>query len=131
QSTERIESYWHTVTSMDFLITSSDAPSHRIAPYFADYQRQGRSTTIQVLNSATGTVLDSRQLTDYTGGIYLIYNYTGNVTLRGTRAGPPRPSWASTRRRRGTGRASTARTATSSRNTRTTRRPIRSSTRAT
>ncbi len=81
-NTERIESYWHTTTSMDFLVTSNDGQPHRIALYFADYQRQGRSNTIQVLDSATNAVLDSRALADYSGGVYLVYTYTGNVTFR-------------------------------------------------
>ena len=64
-ATERIESYWHTIISMDFLITSNDGGAHRIALYFADYQRQGRSNTVQVIDPGTNAVLDSRPLTDY------------------------------------------------------------------
>src|SRR4051812_24942976 len=79
---ERVESYFHTVTSMDFLITSTDGQSHRIALYFADYERTGRSVTVQALDSGSNAVLDSRQLTNYQAGIYLVYNYSGNVTFR-------------------------------------------------
>jgi hypothetical protein len=81
-STERIESYFHTGDSMDFLITSSDGQTHRIALYFADYQNQNRSNTVKVLDTATGATLDSRALTNYSGGVYLLYNYSGNVTFR-------------------------------------------------
>jgi hypothetical protein len=81
-STERIESYFHTIDSMDFLIQGKDGQTHRIALYFADYENQGRSNTIKVLDTATGAVLDSRSLANYTGGIYLVYNYSGNVTFR-------------------------------------------------
>jgi hypothetical protein len=81
-NTERIESYFHTPDSMDFPITSSDGQTHRIALYFADYQNQNRSNTVKVLDTATGATLDSRALTNYSGGVYLVYNYSGNVTFR-------------------------------------------------
>ena len=81
-SSERIESYFHTGDSMDFLIASSDGQTHRIALYFADYQNQNRSNTVKVLDTTTGATLDSRALTNYSGGIYLVYNYSGNVTFR-------------------------------------------------
>jgi hypothetical protein len=81
-NTERIESYFHTPDSMDFLISASDGQSHRIALYFADYQNQNRSNTVKVLDTASGATLDSRALTNYSGGVYLVYNYSGNVTFR-------------------------------------------------
>jgi hypothetical protein len=81
-ATERIESFFHTPSSMDFLIGAADAAPHRIALYFCDYERSGRSVTVQTIDSAAGTILDSRQLTNYTAGVYLVYTYSGPVTFR-------------------------------------------------
>src|SRR5205807_1843216 len=83
-SNERVESYFHTPTSMDFLIGSNDAQTHRLALYFCSYQNEQRLETLQVLDTATGAVLDSRQLTadQMQNGIWLVYNYSGNVTFR-------------------------------------------------
>src|SRR5205085_2056818 len=83
-SNERVESYFHTPTSMDFLIGSNDAQTHRLALYFCSYQNEQRLETLQVLDTATGAVLDSRQLTadQMQNGIYVVYNYSGNVTFR-------------------------------------------------
>jgi hypothetical protein len=80
--TERIESCFHTGTSMDFLIGASDATARRIALYFADYGRSGRSVTVQIIDSASTAVLDTRQLTNYQAGVYLVYRYAGAVTIR-------------------------------------------------
>jgi Bacterial Ig domain len=80
--TERVESYFHTLSSMDFLVNTSDGRAHRIALYLCDYERSGRSVTVQGLDSGTGAVLDTRSLTNYQGGVYLVYNYSGNVTFR-------------------------------------------------
>lgn len=82
--TERIESWFHTPTSMDFQIGANDSAAHRIALYFADYDRAGRSITVQALDTAAGTVFDTRQLTNYASGVYLIYSYSGPVTFRVT-----------------------------------------------
>jgi hypothetical protein len=81
-ATERIESWFHTPTSMDFRIGASDATARRVALYFCDYDRAGRSVTVQTLDTAAGTVLDSRQLTNYQAGVYLVYSYSGGVTFR-------------------------------------------------
>jgi len=81
-ATERIESYFHTPSSMDFRLGANDGTTHRVALYFADYERSGRSITVQALDTAAGTLLDSRQLTAYQAGVYLVYRYSGAVTFR-------------------------------------------------
>jgi hypothetical protein len=81
-ATERIESFFHTPSSMDFRIGANDGTTHRVALYFADYERSGRSVTVQTLDTAAGTVLDSRQLTDYQAGVFLVYRYSGAITFR-------------------------------------------------
>jgi hypothetical protein len=80
--TERVESYFHTLSSMDFLVNTTDGQTHRIALYFCDYDRVGRSVTVQALDSGNGTILDTRNLSSYQGGVYLVYNYSGNITFR-------------------------------------------------
>ena len=89
--TERIMSLWYNRFSMDFQVSATDNQQHRIALYFADFTPLPplasfypliRTITVQAVDRDTDTVLDSRALTDYTGGVYLIYNYSGNVTFR-------------------------------------------------
>jgi hypothetical protein len=80
--TERVESYFHTLTSMDFQIGSLDGQNHRIALYFCNYQSEPRGEMLQVLDTATGATLDSRAVANMDGGVYLVYNYSGNVTFR-------------------------------------------------
>lgn len=80
--TERIASHYHTSSSMEFDVGVSDGRSHRIALYFCDWTRSGRSITVEALDAATGAVLDSRSLTNYSEGIYLVYNYQGRILFR-------------------------------------------------
>jgi hypothetical protein len=76
---ERVASYYYQRWSDDFEMNTYDGNQHRVALYFADYEFYGRTITVIAHNTATGAVLDTRPLNNYSGGVYLIYNYTGSV----------------------------------------------------
>jgi hypothetical protein len=78
-SNERVESYFYNRDYEDFQVNTYDGQTHRIALYFCDYEFYGRNITVQARNSNTSAVLDTRTLGSYSGGVYLVYNYTGNV----------------------------------------------------
>ncbi len=80
-TTERIETEFYSRFNFDITVTSSDNQSHRIALYFCDWTNIGRSITVSMVDAGTSAVLDSRQLTDYRGGVYLVYNYRGAVNI--------------------------------------------------
>jgi hypothetical protein len=80
-STERIESYYNALGTMNFAIHSLDTATHRIALYFCDYTSAGQSVTINAVDSTSGKVLNTQVLTNYTAGIYLVYTYSGQVTF--------------------------------------------------
>jgi hypothetical protein len=87
---ERVMSHWHTNTWMDFQVSAADARPHRIALYFADWQPLGppaafpskRAIRITATDTATAAVVARNAMSDYTGGVYLVYTYTGSVTFR-------------------------------------------------
>jgi hypothetical protein len=79
---ERVESYYYSRMNDDFQINSTDGNTHRIALYFCDYEFYGRQITVVAHNTNTGAVLDTRVLGNYSGGAYLVYNYTGNVDFQ-------------------------------------------------
>jgi hypothetical protein len=83
-TSERVMSWYHTGSSMDLQISASDGQSHRVALYFCDFDSQGRSLTLQVFNTSTGAIYDTRTVASYSGGIYLVYLYSGPVTFRVT-----------------------------------------------
>ena len=78
-SAERVESYYYQREWDDFQVNTFDNATHRIALYFCDYEFYGRQVQVIAHNTNTGAVLDTRLLSNYSGGVYLIYNYTGNV----------------------------------------------------
>lgn len=88
-SSDRIASCWYATASFTIDVNINDARSHRIAFYCIDWSAAGRSQTIDVLDPATGTVLDTRAVSSFAAGRYLIWDITGYVRFRFTRrAGP-------------------------------------------
>lgn len=80
---------WFAASAFTIDINLADSASHRIALYFLDWDRQGRGQTIEVMDIASGSVLDSRTLTGFGEGQYLSWTLRGRVRFRITcTAGP-------------------------------------------
>jgi hypothetical protein len=65
-------------------VNLTDGQQHEIALYAFDWSRSGRSEKIQAVDPATGKVLDTRLLSDFGGGDYLVYKVAGHVQFRVT-----------------------------------------------
>jgi hypothetical protein len=84
----RIAAAWYAATLFSVNLDVTDGQTHQVALYFLDWDNAGRSERVDVLSSA-GEVLDSRIVTSFSGGQYLVWNISGNVTFRITSlAGP-------------------------------------------
>lgn len=70
-------------------VNLADGNTHRVAVYLLDWDDSGRSELIDVLDAATGQVLDSRSAADFADGMYLSWNLSGNVRLRFTAVSGP------------------------------------------
>ena len=68
--------------SYDIDCPFTDAAVHQVALYGLDWDRNGRSETIQVVDAATNSILDTQDLNAYTNGKYLIWNVSGHVIFR-------------------------------------------------
>ncbi len=78
---DRIAATWYSATSFTINLNLTDAQTHRLALYCVDFDSQGRSQTIEIRDGASNTLLDSRSLTAFTGGRYLVWDITGNVNI--------------------------------------------------
>ena len=86
---DRIAACWYTGgTAFTIDVNLTDGLAHRVTVYALDWDGQGRAETIDVLDAANGTLLDSRSLSAFTQGQYLTWQITGHVILRITRTGP-------------------------------------------
>ena len=82
----RVAATWYGQT-FDVNVSLSGGQPHEVAIYFLDYDANGRSLQVQVLNAATSAVLDTRTVSNFSSGVYLVWSVTGNVTFRITRLG--------------------------------------------
>ncbi len=60
----------------------TDGNTHELALYCLDYDNEGRSQSITISDTATGTVLDTRSMSGFTSGEYVVWNVSGNVTVK-------------------------------------------------
>jgi hypothetical protein len=73
---------------MSFDVNLTDGKAHQVSLYALDWDNLGRSETIDVLNTASGAVLDTRTISGFQNGAYLVWTLTGDVTFRITNKGP-------------------------------------------
>jgi hypothetical protein len=85
----RISSGWFGST-INFNLNLTDGQAHKVTIYALDWDGYGggRSERIDILNAATGGVLDSRTISGFGQGQYLSWNLTGNVVIRVTNLNP-------------------------------------------
>ncbi|MGH8047678.1 MAG: GDSL-type esterase/lipase family protein [Chthoniobacterales bacterium] len=83
-STNRIAGRWSSSntsgSSYDINLNFTDGQTHQVSLYGLDWDTANqRSQTVQVIEVSSGRVLDTRTLTSFTNGKYLVWNVTGNL----------------------------------------------------
>lgn len=86
-SSSRVEACYYALTSFSFDLNLSDGNTHRVALYLADYDYMGRPEQIQIINAATGAVLDTESVANFQSGRYLVWNMAGHVRITITLTG--------------------------------------------
>lgn len=82
-ATDRLASCWYSGGSFTVDVRITDGQAHKVSLYMLDWDGAGsRQQRIEVLDAATGRVLDSRDLSSFQGGKYLSWNVAGAVTFR-------------------------------------------------
>ena len=87
---DRIASGWYTWSTMSIELNLMDGNTHQVALYCLDWDGGGaRAERIDVLDAATNAVLDTRSISGFQGGRYLVWKLKGHVTLKVTLTGGP------------------------------------------
>ena len=81
-TTGRIAATWYSATSFTVDVNLTDGNSHRVALYNLDWDTTARAQRIDILDASSGSVLDSRSVTNFHGGQYLVWTLSGHVTIR-------------------------------------------------
>ena len=81
----RIAATWYAPSSFEIDVNISDGQTHQVALYCLDWDTISRGQTIEVLNAASNALLDTRSVSSFTNGQYLVWNISGHVKFRVTR----------------------------------------------
>jgi kumamolisin len=84
--TDRIAATWYNAGSFSVDVNISDGGVHQMALYFMDWDGS-RTQTVAIQDATTHNVLDTRTLTSFYNGEYLVWNLTGHVTVVITQTG--------------------------------------------
>ncbi len=87
---DRIAACWYSDTSFNVDLAFSDANTHQVAFYFLDWDtyQGGRVQRVDLVDP-TGKVLDTRTVSSFSSGVYLVWNLSGHVTARFTNLNAP------------------------------------------
>ena len=79
----RIAACWYSASTFVFDINITDGSTRQVAVYALDWDSYlgGRSETVQILDGSTGTVLDSRTISGFSNGVYLVWKLSGHVKI--------------------------------------------------
>ena len=80
-SSSRTASCYFAPNSFTLDLNLTDGKSHRVALYMLDWENAGRSQTVAVSDAGTNTVLDTRQVNNFSGGQWLVWNLSGHVKI--------------------------------------------------
>ncbi len=81
----RIAACWYAGQSFTVDLNLTDGKTHSIAAYFLDWDTTARSERVDVIDPATGAVLDTRTVSSFHNGTYLVWKISGHVQLRFTK----------------------------------------------
>jgi hypothetical protein len=83
---DRVAATWYSSTSFTIDINFTDSTAHKLAVYCVDWENSGRAEIVDVSDASSAAVLDTRTLSGFGTGQYLVWSVTGHVTLRFTRS---------------------------------------------
>jgi uncharacterized delta-60 repeat protein len=88
-ATDRIAACWYSGSAFTIDVNFGDASQHQFAIYLLDWDSDagGRTQRVEILD-ANNNLLDTRMVSGFAGGQYLVWNLSGHVTIRVTNTNP-------------------------------------------
>ncbi len=74
--------YYGSTFSINVNLT--DGNKHRVALYLLDWDTTARAETIQIMDAATNTVLDTEKFSNFHNGVYAVWDIKGDVLIQVT-----------------------------------------------
>ena len=86
---ERVASTEYLNGTIAVNLTLTDGQPHQVALYMMDFDNEGRQQTVQVSDADTGAVLDTRTVSNFQDGAWLVWNLQGHVVISITATSGP------------------------------------------
>jgi hypothetical protein len=67
----------------------TDSQAHTLNFYFLDWDQAGRSQRVEILDPASGAILDARDINAFANGTWVTWKIKGNIRARILSAGGP------------------------------------------
>lgn len=78
---DRIAACWYSTGTFTLDLNITDGQTHQVALYLLDWDQQARTETVSLLDPSSGATLDTRALSSFSGGEYLVWSVGGHVTI--------------------------------------------------
>ena len=79
-ATDRIASAWYTWSSIGIDLNLTDGNTHQVAIDLLDWDWGGaRAERVDVVDASTNAVLDTRSITGFQAGQYMVWSLKGHV----------------------------------------------------
>ena len=82
--TGRIAACWYSPINFTVDVNLTDNNPHQVSIYCLDWDNVPRTQKVEMLDASTGAVLDTQNVSAFSGGAYLVYTLTGHVKVRVT-----------------------------------------------
>ena len=85
----RIASTWYSADAFALQLRFNDTAVHKVSFYCVDFDRSGRTQSVEMIDPASGAVFDLLELSAFENGVWLEYSVSGPVDIRFTRGTGP------------------------------------------
>jgi hypothetical protein len=84
-ASDRIASVWYSSDYLTIDFNFTDSLAHRVALYVLDWDNVGRAERIEVINTSSGAVINTTDVSNFSQGKYLVWDLKGKTRVRITR----------------------------------------------
>ena len=86
-STTRVAAYLYSSTALTLDVNVTDQNPHNIALYMADWTGNSLTQTVTIKDAATGATLNTKPVSAFTNGEYLVWQIQGHVSISIAKSG--------------------------------------------
>src|SRR5262249_20813394 len=87
----RIAACWYSFTNYTIDVNFTDGKMHQVALYLLDWDSTTRNERVEVIDpySVDHPLLDTREVSSFSGGVYLVWHLSGYTQIKITNIGSP------------------------------------------